>query len=348
MSSAEINTGRETVDPRSPRLHDAAAVAVPSQASLPVLERPLSTQRQQVKWIYAGVVLGFHLLLPLAFLPYFFSWYGVLWLPLGNYIFCTMGIGAGYHRLLTHRGYQCPAWLEYTFSLLGLCCIQDTPARWVAVHRVHHNNSDEQPDPHSPLVTWFWGHMGWLFVENAEFGKLATFEKYTRDLMRQPFYRWIERRYNWLWILIAHAVIITGLGAMYGAIRYGDTATIVQCAAQWFIWGVVVRVIYTWHITWGVNSFAHMFGYRNYETNDNSRNCWYIGLATNGEGWHNNHHADPRSAIHGHQWWEIDLTYRSLWLLEKCGLVWNIIKPRVNNKLQIVPPVEGEETWKLS
>ena len=123
---------------------------------------------------------AFHALLPLMFVPYFFSWYGLLWLPVGNYLFCSMGIGAGYHRLLTHRGYECPRWLEYTLAILGHCCIQDTPARWVAIHRMHHNNSDEQPDPHSPLVTLFWGHMGWLFVENSEFGKLATFEKFTK------------------------------------------------------------------------------------------------------------------------------------------------------------------------
>lgn len=304
---------------------------------------PATTAPWRIKWLYASVVLAFHVLLPLAFLPYFFSWYGLLWLPVGNYLFCSLGIGAGYHRLLTHRGYECPAWLEYTLAVLGLCCIQDTPARWVAIHRVHHNNSDEQPDPHSPLVTLFWGHMGWLFVTNNEFGKLATFEKYTRDLMRKPFYRWLERRYNWLWVLASHAVLITALGALYGALRYGDAAAILQCAAQWFLWGVVARVVYTWHVTWGVNSLAHMFGYRNYETLDNSRNNWVIGLATNGEGWHNNHHADPRSAAHGHRWWELDLTYATIWLWENCGLAWKVVRPRRKGLLQSEIPLEADE-----
>jgi stearoyl-CoA desaturase (delta-9 desaturase) len=103
-----------------------------------------------------------------------------------------------------------------------------------------------------------------------------------------------------------------------------------------------MRVIFTWHVTWGVNSLAHAYGYRNYETNDNSRNNWIIGLATNGEGWHNNHHADPRSAMHGHQWWELDLTYATIRLLEKVGLAWNIVQPRRKAVHEVEVPHEAE------
>lgn len=327
MSTAKLTTENQTGSSLH-RLRVTDAEEINQAGVKQELARPVTTERRQIKWLYASVVLAFHALLPLMFLPYFFSWYGLLWLPIGNYLFCSLGIGAGYHRLLTHRGFECPRWLEYTLAILGHCCLQDTPARWVAIHRMHHNHSDEQPDPHSPLVTLFWGHMGWLFVDNSEFGKLATFEKYTRDLMRQPFYRWLERGYNQAWVLVGHAALITGLGALYGALCDGGSEAIIHYAALWFFWGVIMRVIYTWHVTWGVNSFAHTFGYRNYETLDNSRNNWVIGLATNGEGWHNNHHADPRTAKHGHQWWELDITYATISLWGKFGLAWKIVQPR--------------------
>src|SRR5438067_2039511 len=101
----------------------------------------LVDDESRVVWPYVIGVSLFHLLLPLAFLPYFFSWWGLLWLPVGNYIFCSMGIGAGFHRLLTHRGYKCPLWLEHTLALLGVCNLQESPARWVVVHRLHHQHS---------------------------------------------------------------------------------------------------------------------------------------------------------------------------------------------------------------
>ena len=101
--------------------------------------------KSKITWEYVIPVVVFHLLLPLAFLPYFFSWWGLLFLPIGNYIFTSMGIGAGYHRLLTHRGFECPKWFEYTLATLGVCSFQDSPARWVLVHRVHHQHSDHQP-----------------------------------------------------------------------------------------------------------------------------------------------------------------------------------------------------------
>jgi len=207
---------------------------------------------------------------------------------------------------------------------------------------MHHNHADEQPDPHSPLVTLFWGHMGWLFVENTELNKMPTLEKYCRELVQQPYYRWLESRVNFAAVLLLQGALITCLGALYGAVRYGSDAAIMQCAAQWLYWGVFVRIIYTWHVTWSVNSIGHAFGYRNYETLDNSRNNWFIVLITNGEGWHNNHHADPRSALQGHQWWELDLTYATIRLWEKLGLAWNIVLPRRTAELVSEGSVEGE------
>ena len=119
-----------------------------------------------VDWPYAVSFAVYHLLALLAFVPWLFSWTGVVLAVLGSYVFGTLGINLCYHRLLTHRSFACPKWLEHGLAVLGVCCLQDTPARWVAVHRLHHQHSDDTKDPHSPLVNFFWGHIGWLLVPN--------------------------------------------------------------------------------------------------------------------------------------------------------------------------------------
>lgn len=284
-------------------------------------------EKSRVMWEYVIPVIVLHLLIPIAFIPYFFSWWGVLFLPIGNYIFTSLGIGAGYHRLLTHRGFTCPRWLEYTLTTLGVCSFQDSPARWVLVHRVHHQHSDHRPDPHTPKVSCYWAHMGWLFVDNRELSTAAAYDKYARDVMRDPYYFWLQRGANWVLVYVYHALAIVAVGALAGWLLTGTLAGTLQTTAQFAVWGVIMRTVFTWHVTWGINSFSHMWGYRNYQTREDSRNNWLFALLTNGEGWHNNHHADPRSARHGHRWWEIDLTYVTLVLLEKLGLVRNLVRP---------------------
>lgn len=292
------------------------------------LLKPVGVDRQsRILWEYVGPVIAFHLLIPLAFMPYFFSWWGLLFLPIGNYLFTSMGIGAGYHRLLTHRGFKCPKWLEYTFATLGVCSFQDSPARWVLVHRVHHQHSDHRPDPHTPRVSAFWAHMGWLFVDNRELSTAAAYDRYVRDVIRDPYYLWLQRGLNWVWVYVAQAVAILMLGYLWGWIWSGTVSGMFQIGLQFLIWGVIMRTVYTWHVTWGINSFAHMWGYRNYETREDSRNNWLFALLTNGEGWHNNHHADPRTAQHGHRWWEFDVTYWTLVAMEKLGLIWDLVRP---------------------
>lgn len=278
-------------------------------------------------WEYVGPVVFFHLLIPVAFLPYFFSWWGVAWLFVGNYLFTSLGIGAGYHRLLTHRGFKCPRWLEYTLATLGVCSFQDSPCRWVLVHRVHHQHSDHQPDPHTPRVSAFWAHMGWLFIDNRQLSSASAYDRYCRDLMRDPYYMWLQRGLNWVWVYLIHAVLFFLVGLGVGWLMTGTSAGTIQIGLQWLMWGVIMRTVFTWHVTWGINSFSHMWGYRNYETREDSRNNWLFAFLTNGEGWHNNHHADPRSARHGHRWWEFDVTWYSLRALEKTGLVRDLVHP---------------------
>ena len=283
--------------------------------------------QSRILWEYLIPVIVFHLMIPLAFFSYFFSWWGLLFLPVGNYIFTSMGIGAGYHRLLTHRGFKCPRWFEYLLASLGVCSFQDSPARWVLVHRVHHQHSDHQPDPHTPRVSCYWAHMGWMFVDNRELSTLSAYDRYVRDIIREPFYFWLQRGKNWVWFYWAHAMVIYAIGLVVGGIMTGTVAGTFQVGLQWMFWGVIMRTVYTWHVTWGINSFSHMWGYRNYETREDSRNNWLFALLTNGEGWHNNHHADPRTAQHGHRWWEVDVTFATLVVLEKIGLIKDLVRP---------------------
>jgi fatty-acid desaturase len=312
-------------------LDEDAEDHLPAQfrVSVDPIARPATVDRGRIIWGYTLSLLGFHLLLPLVFVPWLFSWTGLLLIPLGNYVFCSLGIGGGYHRLLTHRSYRCPRWLEHTFAVFGICCLQDSPARWVMVHRLHHQNSDRQPDPHSPLVTFFWGHMGWLLVENRQLSKMETYERYARDILQDPFYFRMERGLLWVWVYVAHAVLFYLIGAAAGWLMTGTWIGALQFGLSILLYGVVYRTIFTWHVTWGVNSASHMWGYRNYDTDENSRNNWVFALATNGDGWHNNHHADPRCAAHGfHRWWELDVTYMSLRALSAVGLVWDLVPRR--------------------
>lgn len=327
---------QQAVDPVDPHQNyddsqDVLIETSPVEKKRGRLPKPrMVDSKSRILWEYMIPVILFHLMIPLAFFDYFFSIWGLLFLPVGNFIFTSLGIGGGYHRLLTHRGFTCPKWLEYIFATLGVCSFQDSPARWVLVHRVHHQHSDHQPDPHTPKVSCYWSHMGWLFVDNRELSTAAAYDKYVRDLMRDRYYLWLQRNVNWVLVYAIHALLITAVGALVGWLWTGTGAGTLQMAAQWMFWGVIMRTIFTWHVTWGINSFAHMWGYRNYETREDSRNNWLFALLTNGEGWHNNHHADPRSAQHGHRWWELDPTWWTLLALEKVGLIQNLVRPNQN------------------
>jgi stearoyl-CoA desaturase (delta-9 desaturase) len=291
------------------------------------LELPATVPPVRVLWPYAISIVVYHLLALLACIPWLFSWTGVALAFCGLYFFGTLGINLCYHRLLTHQGFTCPKWLEHTFALLGVCCLQDTPARWVAIHRMHHQYSDEQPDPHSPLVTFLWGHLGWIFVENREVNTMASYDRYARDVLRDPFYFTLERNLAWVWINLVQWGVFFLAGFGSGWALTGEPMGGVQFGLSLLVWGVWLRTVMVWHITWSVNSLAHLWGYRNYETDENSQNNWFVALISNGEGWHNNHHADQRSAAHGHRWWEFDVTYLTILALEKLGLARNVVRP---------------------
>jgi fatty-acid desaturase len=268
-----------------------------------------------------------HLVAALAFLPCFFSWTGVALLIAGLFVFGTLGITLGYHRLLTHQGFSCPLWLEHTVALLGVCSLQDSPPHWVAGHRRHHQFADEDKDPHSPIAGFFWAHMGWLLVRMDDMSRGPLIERYAKDIIRDPFYAWIERRKNWIKIAFGVWLVYFAVGFAVMALSGQSLSNATQFGLSLLIWGGALRTVIEWHITWSVNSVTHVWGYRNYATPDVSRNNAWIALIASGEGWHNNHHADSRSARHGHEWWEFDVTWMVIRLLMLLGLAWNVATP---------------------
>jgi fatty-acid desaturase len=323
-STHEVMT-REVVNPRS-------SARPPTMGQF---ERPA-----RIVWDYLLTIVVVHMLACLAVLPWLFSWTGVVLLLVGTYFFGCIGINLCYHRLLAHRAFTCPMWLEKFFVIVALCCMQDAPARWVAAHRIHHNHADDEPDPHSPLVSFLWSHIGWMLVDKHGLNKIANYERYVRDLLRQPFYLNLERGLVPIAIYAAHGLLFFavafGIGYWMGP---SDAALAANASAsKWMaglqfglsvlVWGVFLRTVIVWHITWSVNSLTHMFGYRNYDTDEESRNNWFVAVLTSGEGWHNNHHADPASASNSRKWWEVDLIYAFIRLLEMVGLAKNVVRPK--------------------
>ena len=275
--------------------------------------------------VYAFTVA--HLVAGLAFFPWFFSWTGVVLCVAGMYIFGLLGINLCYHRLLTHRGFSCPLWCEHTLAILGVCSAQYSPPHWVALHRRHHQFADQEKDPHSPLAGFFWAHMGWLLVTMEDMETKSLIEQYAKDIVRDPLYAWIERRKNGLKIATASwgAYFAVGYGAI--ALSWGSAHDAAQFGASLLVWGAALRTVVVWHFTWSVNSVTHVWRYRNYDTPDVSRNNALIALVAAGEGWHNNHHADSRSARHGHKWWEIDQTWLVIRFMMLLGLARNVAVP---------------------
>ena len=240
---------------------------------------------------------------------FFFSWKNLIAFAVLYFFAINVGIGMAYHRLLTHRGYKVPKWIEYFVTVCGTLALEGGPIFWVATHRVHHQHSDHEGDPHSPHDGTWWSHAGWILTGRALHSETSVLAKYAPDLTRDRFHVWISK-YHWLPLTTVGIALLIGATATSG-LKAGLTMV---------LWGIFLRVTLGLHATWLVNSATHMFGKRRFETKDDSRNNWWVALLTGGEGWHNNHHAHPVSARHGLAWYEFDPNYYGIWLLEKVGL----------------------------
>ncbi len=227
------------------------------------------------------------------------------------------GITTGYHRLLTHRSFKTTRVFQFLLATLGVLAAQNGPLWWVSHHRHHHAHADKESDVHSPRRSFFWGHMGWLFSTKC----LLIRRHLVADLERLVEMRLLEKYYYV--VILAHAAVMYALGEVLHSAYPGAGVT----GAQLLVWGSIVSTVFTYHAIWSANSFGHRFGSRRYPTRDDSRNNFLVSLLTLGDGWHHNHHYCPYSARHGFRWWEIDINYWILRVLEALGLVWGLKLP---------------------
>jgi stearoyl-CoA desaturase (delta-9 desaturase) len=248
------------------------------------------------------------------------------WIDLGilltTYLAFGFGITIGYHRLLTHRGFQTYKPLQYTFAVLGSMALQGSVMDWVADHRKHHAHTDEEGDPHSPHIghgsglrgLWH-AHTGWLFETHGQ----ADWKKYARELYEDEGMRRIGRAFPWL------ALASLAIPALLGFVLHGFTA---EGALRGLVWGGLVRAFFLHHSTWSINSVCHYFGRRRFALEDHSTNVAWLALPTLGEAWHHNHHAFPRAAAHGLSRWEraLDPSGAIIALMERLGLAWNVVR----------------------
>jgi stearoyl-CoA desaturase (delta-9 desaturase) len=239
------------------------------------------------------------------------------------YLLTAVGITVGFHRLLTHRSFQTSKLVEYTFAVLGSMAVQGPVISWVADHRKHHAHTDEEGDPHSPhvghgegvrgVMAGLWhAHTGWLMSTQGR----AEWKRYAPDLYEDRGMRAISRRF------VPLVLASLALPALAGYL-ISDT---LAGAATGLLWGGLVRIFFVHHITWSVNSVCHFLGTRRFDTDDRSTNVFWLSLPSLGESWHHNHHAFPRSAVHGLKRWELDPSALVITAMEKVGLAWNVVR----------------------
>jgi stearoyl-CoA desaturase (Delta-9 desaturase) len=239
------------------------------------------------------------------------------------YLLTAVSITVGFHRQLTHRSFQTSKPVEYTFAILGSMAVQGSVIAWVADHRKHHAHTDEEGDPHSPhvgvdghhtgVLRGLWhAHTGWLMSTQGR----ADWKRYAADLYEDPGMRTINRRF----VLLVYLSL--AIPALAGFLVTGTAVG----ALTGLLWGGLVRIFFVHHITWSVNSVCHFLGTRRFDTDDQSTNVFWLAIPSLGESWHHNHHAFPRSAVHGLRRWEPDPSALIIGAMEKVGLAHNVIR----------------------
>ena len=285
------------------------------------IEALRGTNKKSIRW-GNGIFLAVTHTAALAAL-FFWSWPAVICAVILYWVAGSLGIGMGYHRLITHRGYRVPKVVEYFLVTCGALAIEGGPIQWVTTHRIHHAHTDREGDPHTPRDGGWWAHIGWVVRGTAQDHDQTTLAHYAPDLVKDRYYVWLNQYY-----FVPSVVLIIALLAFGG---WGV-----------MLWGVFLRVTIGLHATWLVNSATHLWGRRRFETPEDSRNSWWVALLTFGEGWHNNHHAFPTSARHGLKWYEIDLNWWGIWVLKVFGLARRIKRVRFNRDLTAWHVVRGE------
>ena len=266
----------------------------------------------KIQWSTIIAVTLFHAMAVAALFT--FSWQNLAAAVLFWWIANSVGVGIGYHRLLTHRGFKTPKWVEYILTFCGTLALQSGAINWVTTHRKHHAFTETEKDPHSPIKGLYHAHIGWIFQGEGQNQSEASMMRYTPDMMRDPVQRFMNKWYWMSSILLAIPLYAIGGFSM-------------------IFWAIGLRVVFGWQTTWLVNSVTHTWGTRRFESRDTSTNNGLVAALTFGEGWHNNHHTYPRSAKHGLTWKEIDLNWMQIWTLEKLGLATDVYAFRLEDEV---------------
>jgi fatty-acid desaturase len=256
----------------------------------------------------ASILIAIHAIALAALWPALFSWPALAAMGVLMYLSGGIGIALGFHRTLTHRSMRLWKPIEYVASVCGCLALQGSPIEWVATHRVHHAHTDREGDPHNSNDGFRWSHFLWMVLPNKNVLTPEMKQRYAADLYAEPFYRFLDRYHG------AFTIVLAALLFAMGGLSF-------------VVWGIFVRLALVYQFTWLVNSAAHTIGYRSFDTDDRSTNCWWVALLAWGEGWHNNHHAFPFSARHGLRWYEFDITWLTVKLLRAMRLATDVKLP---------------------
>lgn len=287
------------------------------RAGIVAPRKPLPAQQRRLKIGTTSFMLAIHVGAVFALLPHFWSWQGLTILGV-LYWTTVLGVTLGLHRLVAHRSFVAPKWVERCLVLMGALACQSGPIEWVALHRHHHQFSDQSNDHHDAGRGFWWSHSEWMLHEIPALGPAY---RLVGDLITDPFFRWLDH-----WFLLLQ--IPLGLSLYW----YGEFNDIHGGGLGLVLWAIPLRLAIVYHVTWLVNSATHTFGYRNFNCPDLSRNCWWVAILSFGEGWHNNHHAHPQSARHGLRWFEFDITWQHIKLLKRFGLAKRIRQAKYSHK----------------
>ena len=260
----------------------------------------MTTQvNRRVDWVISSLLVLFHIIALVALTMT--TWTAVITF-LVLYAVSVLGITVGFHRYFTHKSFKATKPLEWLLAIMGTIALQGSLFKWVAHHRMHHAGSDTEKDPHDASRGFWFSHLVWMLTTADVFDKREHQKRYVRDIMADPFLMFISQA----WFVFGCQIVLgLGLWATLGL--------------EAMLWGIFVRLIAVYHVTWAVNSVCHMWGYQNFKVKDLSKNNWLIGLLAFGEGWHNNHHAVEYSAKHGLKWWEFDISYLFIRLMQGLG-----------------------------
>ena len=296
------------------------------QMHLKVLEKRHASEHG-INWVTAIFMGLFHVGAIAAL--FFFTWKALLVAVALYWVSGSLGIGICYHRLLTHRGYKTPRWVEYILTVCATLALEGGPIFWVATHRIHHQFSDKEGDPHSPLDGKWWAHVGWILIGKSMHHDASTLAHYVPDLAKDRFHVWITRFHYVPMIVLGFVLLAVG-------------------GWPFVFWGIFARTVFTLHATWLVNSATHVWGSRRFATRDHSTNNFLVALVTFGEGWHNNHHAHPTSARHGLKWYEADLNWYGIWVMKKLRLARQVYCAKVSSKLPHTEAVSSKTRGEMA